>query len=114
MMSTHLYRISRLSPLIGAVAFVIHIGLRSLLTAEVDPSTFAEQALWVLINAFGLMTVILYQFKLQIWQIGLRNRLLATVSQSKIQNPKSKMVLALLGLLAIGVRVFEPTGLFSA
>jgi len=52
---SQLYRISGLGMLIGAIAFVLHIVLRSLVTAGVDPSTFAKQDLWVLINALGVV-----------------------------------------------------------
>ena len=55
MTSSRLYRISGLGLLIGAVAFVVHVVLRSLITAGVDPSTFAKQGLWVPINALGVM-----------------------------------------------------------
>ena len=55
MTSSRLYRISGLGLLIGAVAFVVHVVLRSLITAGVDPSTFAKQDLWVPINALGVM-----------------------------------------------------------
>ncbi|MDA3951256.1 MAG: hypothetical protein PF508_18760 [Spirochaeta sp.] len=49
------YRISGLGILIGAIAFVVHIVLRSLVTAGLDPSTFAKQDLWVPINALGVV-----------------------------------------------------------
>lgn len=47
------YRISGLGLLIGAIAFMIHIVLRSLVTAGVDPVTFAQHDLWVPINVLG-------------------------------------------------------------
>jgi hypothetical protein len=55
MTSSRLFRISGLGLLVGAVAFVVHVVLRSLITAGVDPSTFARQSLWVPINALGVM-----------------------------------------------------------
>lgn len=55
MTSSPLYRISGLGLLIGAVAFVVHVVLRSLITAGVDPSTFAKQGFWVPINALGVV-----------------------------------------------------------
>lgn len=50
-----LYRSSGLSLLVGAIAFMVHIVLRSLVTAGLDPVTFAQQGLWVPINALGLV-----------------------------------------------------------
>jgi hypothetical protein len=50
---SQLYRISGLGILIGAVAFVVHVVLRSLTTAGLDPPTFAKQGLRVPINALG-------------------------------------------------------------
>jgi hypothetical protein len=55
MTSSQLYRISGLGLLIGAVAFVVHVVLRSLITAGLDPSIFATQGLWVPINALGVI-----------------------------------------------------------
>lgn len=55
MTSSQLYRISGLSLLIGTVAFIAHIVLRSLITAGLDPSIFAKQGLWVPINALGVI-----------------------------------------------------------
>jgi hypothetical protein len=49
------YRISGLGILIGAIAFVVHIVLRSLVTAGLDPSSFAKQGLWVPINVLGVV-----------------------------------------------------------
>ena len=49
------YRISGLLILIGAITFIFHIVLRSLVTAGLDPSTFAKQDLWVPINALGVV-----------------------------------------------------------
>jgi hypothetical protein len=48
------YRISGIGILTGAIAFIVHIVLRSLVTAGLDPSIFAKQDLWVPINALGV------------------------------------------------------------
>jgi hypothetical protein len=56
---SQLYRISGLGILIGAVVFVVHVMLRSLITAGLDPSTFAKQGLWMPINALGVMGAVL-------------------------------------------------------
>ncbi len=55
MTSSQLNRISGLGLLIGAIAFVVHVILRSVITAGLDPSIFAKQGLWVPINALGVM-----------------------------------------------------------
>lgn len=47
------YRISGLGMLTGALAFILHIVLRSLATAGVDPVAFAQQGLWIPINLLG-------------------------------------------------------------
>jgi hypothetical protein len=47
-------RIGGLGLLVGAVAFVAHVVLRSIVTAGVEPSVVARQALWVPLNALGL------------------------------------------------------------
>jgi hypothetical protein len=59
MTSSQLYRVSGLGLLIGAAAFIIHVVLRSLVTAGVDPASFATQSLWVPINAIGLLGAVL-------------------------------------------------------
>jgi len=59
MTRSQIYRLSGLGLMIGAVAFVVHIVLRSLLTAGVDPSTFAKQGPWVPINALGFLGAML-------------------------------------------------------
>jgi hypothetical protein len=38
---------------VGAVAFVVHIVVRSVLTAGVDPAVSAQAGLWVPVNALG-------------------------------------------------------------
>lgn len=40
---------------IGAVAFVLHIVWRSVLTAGVDPTVSAQEGLWVPVNALGAL-----------------------------------------------------------
>ena len=55
MTSSQLSRINGLGLLIGAVVFVVHVVLRSLITAGLDPSTFAKEGLWVPINALGVL-----------------------------------------------------------
>src|ERR687893_627112 len=40
---------------VGAVAFVLHIVLRSVLTAGVDPAVSAQAGLWVPVNALGAL-----------------------------------------------------------
>jgi hypothetical protein len=59
MTSSQLSRVSGLGLLVGAVAFVVHVVLRSLITAGLDPSSFAQQGLWVPINALGLIGAVL-------------------------------------------------------
>src|SRR6266498_488823 len=55
MTSSQLFRISGLALLVGAVAFIVHIVARSVITAGPDPATFAKQGLWVPINVLGVM-----------------------------------------------------------
>src|ERR671917_1074197 len=40
---------------VGAGAFVLHVVLRSVLTAGVDPSVSAQSGLWVPVNALGAL-----------------------------------------------------------
>ena len=40
---------------VGAVAFVLHVVLRSVLTAGVDPAVSAQAGLWVPLNALGAL-----------------------------------------------------------
>lgn len=40
---------------VGAVSFVVHIGLRSVITAGVDPAVSAQAGLWVPVNALGAL-----------------------------------------------------------
>lgn len=49
------YRSSGLGLLIGASAFLVHLVLRSFVTAGLDPVTFAQQSSWVPINVLGVV-----------------------------------------------------------
>lgn len=55
MTSSQLFRISGLALLVGAVAFIVHIVARSVITAGPDPATFAQEGLWVPINTLGVI-----------------------------------------------------------
>jgi hypothetical protein len=75
MTSTHLFRISGLALLVGAVAFIVHIVLRSVITAAGggDPVTFAKQGLWVPTNAIGVVGAALVLLGLPVlyaWMAG--------------------------------------------
>ena len=50
-----LFRIGGLVVFVGAVAFVLHVVLRSVLTAGVDPAVSAQAGLWVPVNALGAL-----------------------------------------------------------
>jgi hypothetical protein len=52
---TRLFKISGLLVFIGAVAFVLHVVLRSVLSAGVDPAVSAQAGLWVPLNALGAL-----------------------------------------------------------
>jgi hypothetical protein len=52
---TRLSRIGGLLVFIGAGAFVLHVILRSVLTAGVDPAVSAQAGLWVPVNALGAL-----------------------------------------------------------
>lgn len=49
---------------VGAVAFIVHIVLRSVLTAGVDPAVSAQEGLWVAVNALGALGAALVGFAL--------------------------------------------------
>ena len=53
MTNSRLLRIGGLGLLVGAAAFIVHVALRSVITAGPDPATFANDPLWVPINALG-------------------------------------------------------------
>jgi hypothetical protein len=55
MTSSQLFRINGLALLAGAVAFIVHIVARSVITAGPDPATFAKDGLWAPINALGVL-----------------------------------------------------------
>ena len=61
MTNSQLLRISGLALLIGAVAFIVHIVLRSVITATAggDTATFAKEGLWVPINLLGVIGAVL-------------------------------------------------------
>jgi hypothetical protein len=52
---TRLFRIGGLLVFVGAVAFVLHVVLRSVLTAGVDPAVSAKAGLWVQVNVLGAL-----------------------------------------------------------
>jgi hypothetical protein len=52
---TRLSGIGGLLAFVGAVAFVSHVVLRSVLTAGVDPAVSAQAGLWVPVNALGAL-----------------------------------------------------------
>jgi hypothetical protein len=53
--SIRLSGIGGLLVFVGAVAFVLHVVLRSVLTAGVDPAVSAQAGLWVPLNALGAL-----------------------------------------------------------
>jgi hypothetical protein len=55
MTSSQLFRISGLALVIGAIAFIVHIVARSVITAGSDPATVAQEGLWVPINTLGVL-----------------------------------------------------------
>src|SRR5215211_5732088 len=52
---TRLFRIGGLLVFVGAVTFVLHVVLRSVLTAGVDPAVSAQAGLWVPVNVLGAL-----------------------------------------------------------
>jgi hypothetical protein len=50
-----LFRIGGLLLFVGALAFVLHVVLRSVLSAGVDPAVSAQAGLWVQVNALGAL-----------------------------------------------------------
>ena len=52
---TRLFRIGGLLVFVGAVAFVLHVVLRSVLSAGVDPAVSAQAGLWVPVNVLGAL-----------------------------------------------------------
>jgi hypothetical protein len=55
MTSAQLFRISGLALWAGAVAFIVHIVARSVITAGQDPAVFAREGLWAPVNALGVL-----------------------------------------------------------
>jgi hypothetical protein len=55
MTGSQLFRIGGLGLFVGAVAFVSHVVLRSVISAGVDPAVSAKGALWVPVNALGAL-----------------------------------------------------------
>jgi hypothetical protein len=53
--SAQLFRISGFGLCAGAVAFILHVVLRSVVTAGVDPTLFAKDSLWAPVNALGVV-----------------------------------------------------------
>jgi hypothetical protein len=54
-----LFRICGLLVFVGALAFVLHVVLRSVLSAGVDPAVSAKAGLWVPLNALGALGAVL-------------------------------------------------------
>lgn len=50
---SQLFRIGGLGLSVGAVAFVVHVVLRSVITASVDPALSAKGGFWITVNALG-------------------------------------------------------------
>jgi hypothetical protein len=59
MTNSQIFRISGLGLLIGALVFILHVALRSVITAGVDPATFPKDSLWVPVNLLGVVGAIL-------------------------------------------------------
>ena len=55
MTRSQLSRLSGMGLWVGAVTFIVHIGLRSVITAGPDPAAVVREGLWVPINALGLL-----------------------------------------------------------
>jgi hypothetical protein len=58
----------------GAAAFVLHVVLRSVLTAGVDPATSAQDGLWVPVNALGALGAALVLLGLPALQVRMTTR----------------------------------------
>ncbi len=59
MTNSQALRLSGLALLIGAGAFIVHIVLRSVITAGPDATTVARGGAWLLVNAVGLLGALL-------------------------------------------------------
>jgi hypothetical protein len=55
MTGARLFRITGSGLLAGAMLFIVHVVLRSLITAGVDPASFAKADSWVPINILGVV-----------------------------------------------------------
>lgn len=55
MTNAQVFRASGLALLTGAIAFVVHVVLRSVITAGPDPVAFAKSGLWAPVNALGVI-----------------------------------------------------------
>jgi hypothetical protein len=55
MTSRQLYRSSGLTLVMGAIAFSLHIVVRSVIAAGGDPAAYAQQAPWLAVSALGLV-----------------------------------------------------------
>lgn len=63
-MRARLRRTAGLGLVLGASGFVVHIALRSLVTAGAQPTVFAQQPSWVWINTLGSLAAIAVLFGL--------------------------------------------------
>ena len=59
MTNRQLRRAGGLALVIGAIAFIVHTVLRSVITAGADPATSAREWLWILINVTGVIGAVL-------------------------------------------------------
>ena len=59
MTCSQIYRISGLSLVLGAIVFVLHVVLRSWMTAGVDPSIIGKQGIWMSVNVLGVIGALL-------------------------------------------------------
>lgn len=55
MTGPQIFRISGRALLAGAIAFIVHVVLRSVITAGPDPAAFAKAGLWVPVNVLGVI-----------------------------------------------------------
>lgn len=59
MTDSQIFRLSGFVLLTGALVFILHVALRSVIAAGPDPATFAKDSLWVPINMLGVGGAIL-------------------------------------------------------
>lgn len=59
MTNSQIFRISGFSLLTGSLVFILHVVLRSVITAGADPVTLAKGDLWVPVNTLGVLGTIL-------------------------------------------------------